>query len=210
MFILNGYDRKTNVSSPWTSCCTWFGKKWKGLKNFWGWKICSFFWTINKLIKHKSCSLWQLKNTTESLLKKHKIEQIFLPSSTCWWLFLHMFYYHNYHYFVQYLLSNSFIYSFSIHLSICVFIFSFLFVFFSFCFIVVKTTLTVFLSEILSVMSLFYLVKTSTEILSLMSLLYLVKTSTWKSMTVPLSLPSASHTTPNKTWFKVDFKLSLL
>ena len=27
--------------------------------------------TVNKLIKHKSCSLWQLNNTTESLLTKH-------------------------------------------------------------------------------------------------------------------------------------------
>ena len=28
-------------------------------------------YAINKLIKHKSCSLWQLNNTTESLLKNH-------------------------------------------------------------------------------------------------------------------------------------------
>ena len=57
-----------------TTLCTWFGKKWKGLKKLWGWKIClvyAYFFkhlSLSMLIRFmlikrrvQFCSAWKLQ-----------------------------------------------------------------------------------------------------------------------------------------------------
>ena len=101
-------------------------------------------YTITKLMKHKSCSLWQLSNTTEFLFEKHtqiKGKTFFrLPSSNTNLLDDGLFYI----YFIIIIIISSFNIHYTIYLLVYLSVYLFL-IFFSFFFFVVFLFLVTFL-----------------------------------------------------------------
>lgn len=145
-------------------------------------------YTISKLMKHKSCSLWQISNTTEFLFEKHTQIKgktfFYLPSSNTNLLDDGLFYI----YFIIIIIISSFNIHYTIYLLVYLSVYLF-FIFFSFFFFFV------FFVTVLCFLFLLYRSKNHysyffTNIFVLSFQDFFVKANV-------TSLPASSHSTPN-------------